>query len=99
MLMAGSSVHAQSNQDFQMVNNTGMILIDVFISPSDAADWGPDVIPKDLILDGESFNFTFADVNADKCLWDIKFTAESGVEYTMTGVNLCELTTITLTSQ
>lgn len=95
LFVLNTSAQAQS-QDFQMTNNTGMTLIDVFISPSDSESWGSDVIPGDLILDGETFNFTFTDVSPEKCMWDIMFTADDGVKYYMKGVNLCELTTITL---
>lgn len=90
------NVKAQSNQDFSMTNNTGMILVDVFISPSSAANWGPDVIPKDMILDGETFNFHFTGVDPEHCSWDIMFTADDGVKYYMNGVDLCSLTSITL---
>lgn len=83
-------------QDFSITNNTGLTLIDVYISPNESNDWGEDVIPKDMIADGETFDFTFSDVSAEKCLWDIKFNAEDGVEYFMKGVNLCEISTITL---
>ncbi len=93
------NVKAQSNQDFSMTNNTGMILVDVFISPTGASNWGPDVIPKDLILDGETFNFHFTDVNPEHCAWDIMFTADDGVKYYMNGVDLCSITTITLSKQ
>src|SRR5690349_24882708 len=90
-----TSVKAQS-QNFSMNNNTGMILIDVFISPSDAESWGPDVIPKDMIGDGETFDFTFTDVSPEKCSWDILFTAQDGVKYYMRHVDLCNTHTITL---
>lgn len=98
LFLFNSTTQAQS-QDFSMTNNTGMVLIDVFISPSDSETWGPDVIPKDMIADGETFNFTFTDVSPEKCMWDIMFTAEDGVKYYMRDVNLCEITTITLTNQ
>jgi hypothetical protein len=94
MLSAGG-VFAQ-NADFSMTNNTGMTLIDVFISPSASDNWGSDVIPTDMILDGETFNFTFSDVTADQCIWDIMFTGEDGIAYYMRGVDLCTITTITL---
>jgi len=96
-IIAGNT-NAQ-NQNFSMTNNTGMILVDVFISPDDANNWGSDVIPKDMILDGETFNFTFTDVAADKCIWDIMFTADNGTKYYMQNVDLCNTVTITLTSQ
>jgi hypothetical protein len=86
-------------QNFQMVNNTGMILVDVFISPNDSEDWGEDVIPKDVIQNGETFDFTFSDVSPDKCIWDIKFTGEDGVAYIMQDINLCKTGVITLTPQ
>lgn len=86
-------------QNFQMVNNTGMILVDVFISPNDSEDWGSDVIPKDVIQNGETFDFTFTDVSPEKCIWDIKFTGENGTEYIMQDINLCKTGVITLTPQ
>lgn len=86
-------------QNFSMTNNTGMTLLDVFISPNDENSWGSDVIPKDVIANGETFDFTFTDVSPDKCIWDIKFTAENGTEYIMQDVNLCKTATITLTPQ
>lgn len=96
LFVFGSSLKAQSNQDFSMTNHTGMILVDVFISPSSADNWGPDVIPKDMILDGETFNFTFTGVDPQHCSWDILFTADDGNKYYMRGVDLCSITSITL---
>lgn len=99
LLALNQSVNAQSNQDFSMTNNTGMTLVDVFISPNNSDDWGSDVIPKDMILDGETFNFTFTGVDPDHCSWDILFTADDGNKYYMKGVDLCSLTSITLSTQ
>ncbi len=95
LFMFGGNLMAQS-QDFSMTNHTGMILVDVFISPSSADNWGPDVIPKDMILDGETFNFTFTGVDPQHCSWDILFTADDGNKYYMRGVDLCSITSITL---
>lgn len=96
LFLLNTDSQAQS-QDFSMTNNTGMTLIDVYLSPTSSDNWGSDVIPGDLILDGETFNFTFTGFDKDNCLWDIKFTADDGNSYTMTGVDLCAITTITLT--
>jgi len=96
MLFSLTGKSSAQSQDFSITNNSGMILIDVFISPNDANDWGNDVIPKDLILDGETFNFTFTGVDPTKCVWDIMFTAEDGIKYYMQDVDLCSTTTITL---
>jgi len=90
--------NAQS-QNFSMTNNTGMILVDVFISPNHAEQWGNDVIPKDMILDGETFNFTFTGVDPTHCMWDIMFTADTGSKYYMLDVDLCSITSITLSKQ
>lgn len=95
LFILGQNVNAQS-QNFSMTNNTGMILVDVFISPSASDNWGSDVIPKDMILDGETFDFTFTGVDPEHCSWDILFTADDGNKYYMRGVDLCSITTITL---
>lgn len=89
------SVNAQ-NQNFSINNSTGMTLIDVFISPNDENNWGSDVIPKDMILTGETFDFTFTGVDPNKCVWDIMFTADDGVKYYMQDVDLCNTVSITL---
>lgn len=96
-MLVSNSTNAQGAQDFTMTNNTGMILIDVFISPDNANDWGSDVIPKDMILDGETFVFKFS-VDEQHCVWDIMFTADNGTKYYMQNVNLCSTTNLTLSS-
>lgn len=95
LFIFSQSANAQ-NQNFSMTNNTGMILVDVFISPSASDNWGSDVIPKDMILDGETFDFTFTGVDPEHCSWDILFTADDGNKYYMRGVDLCSITSITL---
>jgi hypothetical protein len=94
-LALSKDINAQS-QNFSMTNNTDLILIDVFISPNDENNWGSDVIPKDMILPGETFDFSFTGVDPSKCVWDIMFTADDGVKYYMQDVDLCNLTSITL---
>lgn len=86
-----------ATQNFSMVNNTGMVLVDVFIAPSESDDWGDDVIPSDVVENGQTFDFTFTGVSPDQCMWDILFTGEDGVEYYMRKVDLCNTSTITLT--
>lgn len=93
------TVEFDGNQDFVMTNNTGMNLVNVFISPYESDDWGNDVIPTDVVRDGETFKFTFTEVSPDQCVWDIMFTGEDGVEYFMRGINLCKTSEITLSSQ
>ena len=93
-IFAGES--KAQNQNFSMTKNTGMILVDVFVSPSASDNWGSDVIPKDMILDGETFDFTFTGVDPEHCSWDILFTADDGNKYYMRGVDLCSITSITL---
>ena len=73
-----------------------MILTHVYISPDNKDDWGNDVIPKDMVLDGETFIFNFH-VDESHCVWDIKFTVDTGESYFMQDLNLCQITSITLT--
>jgi hypothetical protein len=97
-LLISQKSNAQGMQDFTITNNTGMILIDVFISPDNTNEWGNDVIPKDLILDGETFIFKFS-VDEQHCVWDIMFTADNGIKYYMQDVNLCNTINIILSNQ
>lgn len=85
-----------ANQNFSVVNNTGMTLTAVYISPAESDNWGDDVIPTDMVGDGEKFDFTFTGVSPDQCSWDIQFTGEDGVDYYLREVDLCRTSTITL---
>ncbi len=82
-------------QDFTIHNQTGHVVVTLNVSPSSETRWGPDVLGREVLGDGESASVTF-DRNEDICLWDIRVTYDDGDTGDWRQVNLCETSEITL---
>jgi len=82
-------------RDFELINNTGTDIHEVYVSPSNNTDWGRDILGRDILPDGESVTITFARFSQGDCLYDIKVVTDEGNEGTLGQVNLCETNTVT----
>jgi len=87
----------QTNQNFTLTNNTGHVVTTLNVSPSNSDQWGPDILGRDVLANGESASITFPRAET-ACEWDIKATYDDGDTTDARGVNLCTTTTVTLTS-
>jgi hypothetical protein len=87
----------QTNQNFTLNNNTGHIVVTLNVSPSNEDQWGPDILGRDVLANGESAQITFPR-GEEQCQWDIRATYDDGDTTDARGVNLCELTTVNLTA-
>lgn len=87
----------QTNQNFTLTNNTGHVVTTLNVSPSNSDQWGPDILGRDVLANGESASITFPREET-QCQWDIKATYDDGDTTDARGVNLCTTTTVTLTS-
>lgn len=85
-----------TQQDFTIVNNTGHTVMTLNVSPTTDQNWGPDILGRDVLANGESAEIEFARAD-DQCEWDIRVTYDDNDSSVMEGVNLCETTTVTLT--
>jgi hypothetical protein len=93
MLFAGSSWAGQ--QDFVLVNETGLTIDQFFCSPTTTEDWEEDVLGAETLPDGESIKIEFS-TEEDVCEWDLKIIDEDGDEIIWTKINLCKTTKVTL---
>src|SRR4051794_6202627 len=68
---ASSSAQDSAAQDFTLVNETGVEIDKVFISPSDKDDWEEDILGKDTLPSGQSVDIKFhrSETAAN---WDLK---------------------------
>ena len=80
--------------DFKLVNNTGVDIYGVYISPSNSDDWGDDVKDVKVLKDGQTLTVTFASQSA--ALWDIMVADEDGTTLEWTEFNLMEISVVTL---
>ena len=82
-------------RDFVLINSTGTILSEVYVSPSNVTDWGDDVLGRDVLMPDETVTITFSKFTPGDCFYDIKVITDEGAEGQLNQVNLCEANTVT----
>lgn len=89
------------NLDFKLVNKTGMTFFAVYVGASTDEEWGDDLLPDDVLADGESVDIEFTRGKVETCKWDIMVTKDKdGKKFTtVMGVNLCNVSEVTLKIQ
>jgi hypothetical protein len=81
-------------RDFVLINSTGTILSEVYVSPSNVTDWGDDVLGRDVLMPNETVTITFSKFTPGDCNYDIKVIPDEGAEGQLNQVNLCEMNTV-----
>lgn len=69
----------------EIVNQTRWAIYELYLSPSDAADWGDDQLGDETIGPGD--HFTLSDIPCE--VWDVLLIDEEGDECVVLGVDLC----------
>jgi hypothetical protein len=83
------------DQDFTLVNKTGVDIHALHVSPADANKWGPDILGKDVLEDGQSVEIKFhEDEEAEK--WDLRIEDKEGHAIEWEDLNLMKISKITL---
>lgn len=86
---------ATGAQDFTLVNETGVIIDKLFISPADADDWEEDILGQDTLADGATLDIEFKrDEKGAK--WDLKVEDSKGNSIEWHDLNLLEISKVTL---
>lgn len=86
---------AAGQQDFTILNKTGHTVVNFQVSPTNDNNWGPDILGRDVLNDGESAKISFSR-DAAECMWDLKATYDDDDTTEMKAVNLCEVADVTL---
>ena len=87
-------VPPQSKQDFELHNETGLEITNVYLSETGKTNWEEDVLGQDTLESGSSVNITFAGQKAN--IWDMKVVFSNGKEDFWMKLNLSQLTDITI---
>jgi hypothetical protein len=83
------------NLDFVLVNQTGLAIIELYVSPTSEDEWGDDILGRDVLETGEKANITFRS-SLTECNWDLKIVDEDDDEIEWVKLNLCTANEITL---
>lgn len=85
-LIGSAPAFAASNSKVIVVNKSSWAIHEMYFSPTDETEWGPDQLGKQTIETGEQFTLT--GIPCDK--WDVKVVDEDGDECVVENVGLCE---------
>jgi hypothetical protein len=83
------------DQDFTLVNRTGVEIHQLYIASSAQQDWEEDVLGADVLPVGESVDITFP-VDETVELWDMKVVDGEGNDLQWGQLNLKAISKVTL---
>jgi hypothetical protein len=92
---ANANTSSAAAQDFTLVNETGVEIDKVFISPHDVDDWEEDVLGKDTLPSGQSVEIKF-NREETAAQWDLKVEDKQGNAITWENLNLLKISKLTL---
>ena len=82
-------------QDFTLVNDTGVEIDKVFISPHSSNDWEEDILGQDTLPNGEKVDIKFH--RSEKApLWDLRIEDKQGHGIEWESLNLLEISKLTI---
>lgn len=81
-------------QDFVLVNQTGVVVNNLYISESENESWEEDVLGDKVLPNGNRVNVGFKGRTA--CLWDMMVADADGNQVTWTGIDLCKVSVVVL---
>ncbi len=99
VVIAGMSFFSATNSNAQaltydVVNNTGVDLVDVFVTPAETNNWGNDILPQAIFANGSTITVTIPADYGTTCMFDMKITDAVGGHVTFTGIDACKLVTL-----
>jgi hypothetical protein len=93
-LLAVSAARA-GDQDFTLVNKTGVEIHALHVAPHSSDEWEEDILGKDTLANGESLEIKFG--RHDKAHhWDLKIEDEKGNSLTWENLDLTTISELTL---
>ena len=90
-----SAASDSAAQDFTLVNETGVEIDKVYISPHDKDDWEEDILGKDTLPAGQSVDIKFHrdETSAE---WDLRIEDKGGHAIEWENLNLLKISKLTL---
>ncbi len=95
IVLSPGSVAVAGEQDFTLVNQTGVEIHRLYTAPHSSDDWEEDVLGDDTLADGESLEIQFPKKEkASK--WDLRIEDSDGNSIEWEDLKLKEISTVTL---
>ena len=84
----------QARLNFELHNETGYQIDEVYVSPNNTNDWQEDILGQDVLSNHESVNIKFSRQKHD--FWDLKVVFKGDKESIWYKFDLSQLTDITI---
>jgi len=94
-LVSWAALAHAGEQDFTLVNKTGVEIFAVHVSPTAADDWEEDVLDVDTLADGAEVEITFSR-DEDAALWDLRVEDSEGNSIEWKKLDLLKIEKVTL---
>jgi hypothetical protein len=95
VLFLGHAVPAEAlDRRVRIVNETGFTIVRFYGSNTGTDDWQEDILGEDVLPSGSSVIINFDD-GTGYCKYDLRAIFDDGDEVTQSGVNICEVGTLT----
>lgn len=95
LVLCPAAAMAAGDQDFTLVNGTGIVIDKVFVSPHDQDKWGDDVLGRDVLGDNEACEIKFHR-DEEAADWDLKIVDREGNQIEWEGLHLPTIHKVTL---
>jgi len=83
---------------FDVVNNMGLTLVDVYVTPAETDHWGNDILPNHLFENGSTIKISIPADYGTTCMFDMKITDGAGGHVTFKNIDACKLVKLKLNS-
>lgn len=95
LLLCTSAFAFAGQQDFLLLNRTGIEIRELYVSPHDAEDWQEDVLRSNTLRNGASVRVSFSSrERADE--WDIKIVDGDGESLEWSRLDFYRISLVTL---
>jgi hypothetical protein len=93
--LVAASAAPLGDQDFTLINKTGVEIHALHVAPHSSDEWGEDILGKDTLANGESLEITFG--KHDRAHhWDLRIEDEKGNSVTWENLDLMKIEEVTL---
>lgn len=83
------------DQDFLLINSTGVEIFALYVTPNNANEWGEDILGVDTLFDGEDILINFPR-KTKQTYWDLRVEDEDGAYLEWHKLNLKKISTVEL---
>ncbi len=86
------------DDDYGVINETGMVITHLYLSPTNEDEWGDDILEEDVLEDGDECGIEFHP-DDEECAYDVRIVDDNEKAWVVKGVDLCAYTKVTFYTQ